>query len=283
MRVFLSWSGPVSKEVAFALREWLPHVIQAIDPWMSTEDIEKGSRWASEIASQLKGTKAGIVCITPDNQTAPWLNFEAGALSKTVDKEMVCPYLFRMKLSDLTGPLVQFQTTEATKEDTLRLIETLNKGMNPKPLSDSRLADAFGVWWKRLESRLSEIAPSVQAAPSRRPSQDMLEELLALARDQARTSQSVAASVQQLASETAWNKTYIPGFTPLPLAPAYIDGSGPSEYPNLKALASLYAGSGSTLLTATPAPSVAVGQPTEEEIAFDSDEDGQGLSRNGNS
>ena len=158
MKVFLSWSGDLSKQVALALRDWLPKVIQAIEPWMSLEDIEKGSRWSSELAKELANTKAGIVCVTPDNQNAPWLNFEAGALSKTVEKELVCPYLFELKSSDLTGPLVQFQAAEANKQDTLRLLSTVNRAITPKPLSDKMLSEAFENWWEKFESQFDAIS-----------------------------------------------------------------------------------------------------------------------------
>src|SRR5258707_599889 len=42
MRVFLSWSGERSAAVAAAFPEWLPNVIQAVQPWMSASDIEQG-------------------------------------------------------------------------------------------------------------------------------------------------------------------------------------------------------------------------------------------------
>jgi hypothetical protein len=48
--------------------------------------------WPAELADNLNSVKAGIICVTPDNQDALYLNFEAGALAKTVDRPMVCTY-----------------------------------------------------------------------------------------------------------------------------------------------------------------------------------------------
>jgi hypothetical protein len=183
MKVFLSWSGRESKQVALALRKWLPSVIQAIEPWMSSEDIERGARWSSELATELKTTNAGIICMTPDNREAVWLNYEAGALSKSVDTAMVCTYLHRMKHADLKGPLVQFQGTESNKEETYKLLQTLNKAVNPKPLSEVTLLAAFELWWPRLESELASISSSNSPESASRSTQEMLEDILDTVRD----------------------------------------------------------------------------------------------------
>ena len=56
-------------------------VIQSAKPWMSETDIEKGTRGLSELAKALEAIKVGISCLTPENLSAPWLLFEAGARS----------------------------------------------------------------------------------------------------------------------------------------------------------------------------------------------------------
>jgi hypothetical protein len=90
MRVFISWSGPRSKAVAELLKNLIKGVIQATEPFISTEDIEKGSIWFNEVAGSLASTNFGIVCITASNHSNPWILFETGALSKGLTKARVC-------------------------------------------------------------------------------------------------------------------------------------------------------------------------------------------------
>ncbi len=126
MKVFISWSGHRSGQLASALRDWLPGVLQVIEPWLSSEDLPVGARWADEIARSLQATDVGIICLTPENLESPWLMYEAGALSKRVGESLVCTYALDIPLSAITGPLAQFQSALAQREDTFQLIRTLN-------------------------------------------------------------------------------------------------------------------------------------------------------------
>jgi hypothetical protein len=97
MDVFISWSGERSRVAAEALRAWLPKIINAIKPWLSSADIDKGARWSTDVASRLEAAKAGIICLTQNNLHSDWILFEAGALSKTLQNTYVCPFLIGLE------------------------------------------------------------------------------------------------------------------------------------------------------------------------------------------
>lgn len=116
-KVFISWSGDLSKKLAEEVRLWLPGVLQFVKPYFTPNDIEKGTRWSTEITNELENSNAGIICLTKDNINKPWILFEAGALSKNFGKANVCTILFNLDSADLTGPLTSFQATKFDKSD----------------------------------------------------------------------------------------------------------------------------------------------------------------------
>jgi hypothetical protein len=125
-KVFISWSGRRSHEVAEALAEWLKKVIQSADPWVSS-DMERGVKWLAEIGKSLDVHSIGILCVTPGNVGATWLNFEAGALSKQIgDDVRVIPYLLDFRsVGELQPPLGQFNASLADEQGTFDLVKTL--------------------------------------------------------------------------------------------------------------------------------------------------------------
>lgn len=187
MKIMLCWSGCRGKAVAIALRDWLPSVVQAIDPWMSDEDIEKGSRWEPELDKQLSEAKFGILCLTPESAKALYIHYEAGALSKIINESHVCPYLVGLDPIDVTGPLTKFQAAKANRDDTLKLIKSINNSIETGALPEDRLEKIFDKWWPELESCLSGILDSSQVSNDKRSDEDVIKEVLELLRDQHKT------------------------------------------------------------------------------------------------
>lgn len=154
-------------------------MLQKVKPWYSPDSIEKGSRWLSDLNSQLSQHSAGIICVTPESASAPWLLFEAGALSKFLDVPAVCPVVFGMEPTDLQGPLGQFQATRVNRDDLRRLVSDLN-GRTAEPLKTPQLDSLFEALWPQLESKLSVIpaVPPDSSMPIERPARDILIEVL---------------------------------------------------------------------------------------------------------
>ena len=187
MKVFLSWSGHKSHQVAKTLRDWLPSVIQSITPYVSSEDIDKGARWSTDIATELEDSAFGILCVTKENLEAPWLLFEAGALSKMIDKSFVCPFLFDLKRAEIQGPILQFQSTIFEKDDVKKLLQTINKACGDMGLKEDLLFRTFDVWWPKLKTSLEDIKGKTLQEEKTSPSNtnfnnEILEEILEISR-----------------------------------------------------------------------------------------------------
>jgi len=171
--------------LAVAVHDWLPNVLQAVEPWISSEDIEKGSRWSSEIAARLSEVNFGIICLTPENQHAPWLLFEAGTLSKSLATSAVATLLLALRPAEIVGPLSQFQHTEVSRNDVEKLVLTINRRL-AIPLSEQKVRNAFELWWPQLATSI-EAAATLESVPSTtRNERDLLEELVLQSRAQSK-------------------------------------------------------------------------------------------------
>jgi hypothetical protein len=200
MKIFISWSGELSHRVALILRDWLPSVIQAIEPYVSSEDIDKGARWFTDIAGELENSSFGIVCLTRENLKAPWILFESGAISKSLDRSRVSPLLINLSPSDLEGPLVQFQATTISRPDMLKLVKSINGALTEGRLNEIQVEKFFEKWWPDFEQRVQEAIAQVKQtdeSQDRRSDRQILEEVLQLARTVAQSITNVTRTESQ--------------------------------------------------------------------------------------
>jgi hypothetical protein len=157
VRVFISWSKEPSRSTALALGGWLAGVVQAVEPWVSPEDIRSGMRWREQVADALRVTGFGIICLTRANQHSQWLMFEAGALAQGTNSRIV-PLYIDLDADDVTGPLADWQGRNADRDGIWHLVRDINAA-TPKPVANSSLTKLFERMWPDLESEL-QIAKS---------------------------------------------------------------------------------------------------------------------------
>jgi hypothetical protein len=145
---------------------------------MSTSDIEIGTRWDLEISGELAESTFGVICLTPENLSAPWMLFEAGAIAKSIANTHVCPYLYDLEPLQIVGPLALFQGSKSDHDGTWSLIRTLNNTMKETGLQENRAKESFANWWPQLMQILSEISATHSLDSPRRSDREILEEIL---------------------------------------------------------------------------------------------------------
>ncbi len=180
MKVFISWSGDPSCEIAGIIRKYLPYIVHGVTAFMSQHDLESGIRWSLELATNLEEADFGIICMTPENQNSPWLLFEAGALTKHIQGRACCLLFSGLKPANVVGPLAQFQNRVFTKKELRALVRDIN-GKLPEPLQDQMLDDTFEKWWPDVEKEVENAIKAstvTQRKAIKRDAQDVLEEIL---------------------------------------------------------------------------------------------------------
>jgi len=189
--IFLSWSGPVSREIGMVFSDWIPTVLHNANPYYTPRDIDKGISWASDISKNLQKCEVGIFFITKENQESQWMNFEAGAISKGEESSRVISILFGIEPNELKGPLKQYQNCEFSKEDILKLILVINKLLDITVKEDI-VTKTFVNGWHELKRN---IKPLLEKRDIKKqveiPIRDYLEEILMISRFTKKTQDSL--------------------------------------------------------------------------------------------
>ncbi|MDI3211800.1 toll/interleukin-1 receptor domain-containing protein [Arthrobacter sp. AL12] len=208
MKVFISWSGEKAKDFALELRDWLPFVIHDLAPWVSDADIDSGTMSMQDIHRQLDQTKYGIICTTAENQAKPWINYEAGALWKSINHESrVVPLLIDLEMSDVQSPLRNFHsriiTHRSTRQAEVRkLIESLNKA-RATPINAAVLEESFLTQWPKMETIIDRIAKNNYAYKARmsdvdRKLEDIHQTVLKIAEEQRAAASTTIDSLDEV-------------------------------------------------------------------------------------
>jgi hypothetical protein len=191
MKVFITWSGALSHAVAKELHDWLPSVIQALKPFLSSEDIGSGERWERVLSSELEATSFGLVCLTKENREChPWVQFEAGAIARVVEQNRVAVLLIDLALGEVREPLRLFQATTAGDKGRMeKLVMNMNTYAG-SPVDAVRLKVQFDKYWPDFERSLTTALTAhtpggAKAVAGKRTATELaLEEVLSILKEQ---------------------------------------------------------------------------------------------------
>jgi len=166
VKIFMSWSGDKSRTFAGELKPWLEQVLPGTDVWLSSEDIDKGTIWFTEIIEGLGRCHCGVICVTRENHLAPWIHFEAGGMVKGLGKSRVATILLDIDYRELEQPLNQFNGLRLNHEGAWHLVKSFNK-LSDRPIKDHVLERTFEKFWPDLDGAYSIQFPDSHERASR--------------------------------------------------------------------------------------------------------------------
>jgi hypothetical protein len=182
MTVFISWSGARSKAVALVFKEHLEHVIQGLPTFMSDKDIYSGTQWYREIGDSLRASTFGIICVTPDNTTSPWLNFEAGAIGNQTEQTRVAPVAIGMSKENLPSPLNGFNGVDLDVEGFVRLVKSIH-GTRTEKAPWTVIEAAARRQWDLMEPELNKAPTETERPAAEFDLEGAVKEMRGLLRD----------------------------------------------------------------------------------------------------
>jgi len=158
MQIFISWSGKTSYRAAVLIRDFIHSQFPVLEPWVSADDIRHGSRWSPDLIKILNQITYCILCLDPSNHQSQWLNFELGAIAKTIGKSSIKVFLFELRPNELRGPMTQYQPVKVEKHDFQRLLEDIQAHFPHIEITQDELTAKLDAAWPDFFSAISQIS-----------------------------------------------------------------------------------------------------------------------------
>jgi hypothetical protein len=158
MKVFISWSGNCSKMIAKELRKQLDSIFENEDftCFMSEEDIMSGDCWFEKIKHELEAADLAILCITKENISAPWINFEAGAIALNMQETKIIPFIFGVSIPS-HSPLSHYQAKAFNRNSYENMLNDLKNIGNFQTLSEGQFKTLLKDSFNEISSRVNDI------------------------------------------------------------------------------------------------------------------------------
>jgi len=181
MRLFISWSGEQTRELANAVQEFFELAFAShVQTFLSDADIAPGERFLAVINENLGGADIGVILVTRQNMNNPWLLFEAGALAGKSERGAVVPLLVDLERAELGPPLSQFQNVlAASKASILQMCGRIRAEASEVP-AENAYEVLLEAAWPPLEAALmkAQSATGVEFVAPARSDRDVLDEIL---------------------------------------------------------------------------------------------------------
>lgn len=135
-QIFLSWSGQKSRQLAEAFKTLACSFLEISHTslFISSKNIESGDDWWQEVSYALESAQIGLIFVTDTNSDSIWLNYEAGALRQSFQRN-----LYPISLSSEFTSIYEQNKTPLLKYQFINNIDNSESAFNLMKLIANKL------------------------------------------------------------------------------------------------------------------------------------------------
>ncbi|MFW0789894.1 hypothetical protein [Gordonia sp. CPCC 205333] len=170
LTVFISWTGPLAKDIAPIWRDLVSEISDRTDPFVSAADIEVGSRGLDDL-NKMNSTVQDSASSSSPKQSNTHPGSISKPLSKTLDNATVrAPSSTSLLPQKITRPLKRFQGTLLDEVGVGRIFTALAAAVNADGSAYTRRLDKH---WDDYKLRFDQAkATHADATPSEKITTD---------------------------------------------------------------------------------------------------------------
>ena len=164
-KIFLSWSGTKSDDLAHALAVWFAAYGHQEMVFFSPHDLEKGKEWRGQLVAQLRESKVLIAFLTKENiGKSRWMECEATAVWLSDEDTLVFSVLVDLERSEIpknsawAGPFSEHSFISIDDEEQIKMmLREIAKACDIQWLTDARKPGFFTNAVQSLKTRWEKI------------------------------------------------------------------------------------------------------------------------------
>lgn len=155
MKVFISWSGQQSQDVASLLRDWLPELLPRLEIWLQNKVLGLDDHWLTSMSGGIRASNAVIACVTADSLDSEWQSI--GSLETSdPNSPAVIPWMVGLRIEDAPQALKAFPPYGSAHSEVYRLVNLLND-MSDVAEDRTLIEQRMTLNWARFEIGLEHI------------------------------------------------------------------------------------------------------------------------------
>lgn len=162
-KVFISYSGAMSKAISELIHTWLKHTLQTVELLYTPAFIQPGQRIHLMLFEALAQADIALLIYTKEGLNCSRMVFEAGYVCKAKANGGVISLLFGLTPEVLPEPINAFQCEVFSNNGMWRIIKGINGQLREQRIDEDTLKHVFDREWGGLVQDVDKIMQQLSA------------------------------------------------------------------------------------------------------------------------